>query len=84
MNHIGHTHLDVAWLWTLGNIKLKTARSWSSALRLMEQYPEFRWIQSQPQLYKYIKETQPEIWAQVKQRCRRLVPRRQRASGLPA
>jgi alpha-mannosidase len=68
VNHIGHTHLDVAWLWTLENIKLKTARSWSSALRMMEQYPEFKWIQSQPQLYKYIKQTQPEIWEQVKQR----------------
>jgi alpha-mannosidase len=68
VNHIGHTHLDVAWLWTLDNIKLKTARSWSSALRTMEQYPEFKWLQSQPQLYKYIKQTQPEIWAQVKAR----------------
>jgi alpha-mannosidase len=68
VNHIGHTHLDVAWLWTLENIKLKTARSWSSALRLMEEYPEFKWIQSQPQLYKYIKQTQPEIWEQIKQR----------------
>lgn len=68
VTHTGHTHLDVAWLWTLENIRLKTARSWSSALRLMEQYPDFGWLQSQPQLYKYIKESQPEIWAQVKQR----------------
>jgi len=66
VNHIGHTHLDVAWLWTLENIKLKTARSWSSALRLMDEYPEFQWIQSQPQLYKFIKQTQPEIWEKVK------------------
>ena len=66
--HVGHTHLDVAWLWTLDNIKLKTARAWASALRLLEQYPDFVWIQSQPQLYKYIKETQPELWAEVKRR----------------
>src|SRR6266545_2065371 len=68
VTHVGHTHLDVAWLWTLDNIKLKTTRSWASALRLMEEYPDFAWIQSQPQLYKYVKETQPEIWEQVKQR----------------
>jgi alpha-mannosidase len=66
--HVGHTHLDVAWLWTLDNVKLKTARTWATALRLMEQYPEFVWIQSQPQLYQYIKETQPHIWEQVKRR----------------
>ncbi len=68
VTHVGHTHLDVAWLWTIENIKLKTARSWATALRLMERYPEFVWIQSQPQLYKYIKETQPELWRQVQQR----------------
>ncbi|MGE5675390.1 MAG: hypothetical protein ACM3XM_16190, partial [Mycobacterium leprae] len=68
VTHIGHTHLDVAWLWTLDNIKLKTARSWASALRLMTEFPDFKWIQSQPQLYKFIKETQPELWEQVKRR----------------
>src|SRR5262249_46471026 len=68
VTHVGHTHLDVAWLWTLDNIKLKTARSWASALRLFEQYPDFVWIQPQPQLYKYIKETQPELWDEVKRR----------------
>ncbi len=68
VTHIGHTHLDVAWLWTVENIRGKTSRSWATALRMMELYPEFKWIQSQPQLYKFVKQDYPELWEQIKQR----------------
>ena len=37
---IGHTHIDVAWLWTLAQTREKAQRSFSTVLRLMEQYPE--------------------------------------------
>ena len=65
---VGHAHIDVAWLWTLSQTRKKTARSFSTALRLMERYPEFIFTQSQPQLYQYIAEDHPEIMAQIKQR----------------
>ena len=68
VSHVGHTHLDVAWLWTTEQVKGKTARSWASALRLMDEFPTFRWLQSQPQLYAYIRETEPHLWTQVKAR----------------
>lgn len=38
---IGHTHIDVAWLWRLKHTREKIARSFSTVLRLMEQYPEY-------------------------------------------
>lgn len=65
---IGHTHIDVAWLWTLAQTKEKVQRSFSTVLRLMEQYPEYRFTSSQPQLYQYLKEEAPEVYAEVKQR----------------
>ncbi|MEQ2468635.1 alpha-mannosidase [Niallia hominis] len=65
---IGHTHIDVAWLWRLKHTREKAARSFSTVLRLMEQYPEYIFMQSQPQLYAYIKEDYPEIYAQLKDR----------------
>ena len=65
---VGHAHIDVAWLWTLSQTRRKAARSFSTALRLMEQYPEFRFTQSQPQLYQYIAEDHPEMMAQIKAR----------------
>ncbi|MDE2859774.1 MAG: alpha-mannosidase [Chloroflexota bacterium] len=65
---IGHAHLDVAWLWTLRQTRQKAARTFSTALRLMEQYPDFIFTQSQPQLYQYIADDYPEMMAQIKER----------------
>jgi len=68
VNGVGHAHIDVAWLWTLRQTRRKVARTFSTALRLMEQYPEFTFTQSQPQLYQYIADDHPEIMAQIKER----------------
>lgn len=65
---IGHTHIDVAWLWRLSHTREKAARSFSTVLRLMELYPEYTFLQTQPQLYAYIKSDYPEIYEQIKKR----------------
>ncbi len=65
---IGHTHIDVAWLWRLKHTREKAARSFSTVLRLMEQYPDYVFLQTQPQLYDYIREDYPEIYQQIKTR----------------
>lgn len=67
---IGHTHIDVAWLWTYAQTREKVQRSFSIVLRLMEQYPEYKFMSSQPQLYKFLKEDAPEIYEQVKEKIR--------------
>ncbi|TCL63806.1 alpha-mannosidase [Hydrogenispora ethanolica] len=67
---IGHTHIDIAWLWTIEQTREKVARSFSTVLRLMEEYPEYNFMSSQPQLYQYLKEDYPELYAQVKERIR--------------
>lgn len=65
---VGHTHIDVAWLWRLKHTREKISRSFSTVLRLMEQYPEYIFLQSQPQLYEYIKQDFPEIYEKMKER----------------
>ncbi len=37
VNCVGHTHIDIAWLWTLAQTREKAQRSFSTVLRLMEQ-----------------------------------------------
>ncbi|HEY66568.1 MAG TPA: alpha-mannosidase, partial [Caldilineae bacterium] len=64
----GHAHIDVAWLWTLARVREKAAHTFATMLRLMEQYPEFHFTQSQPQLYQYVKEDYPHLYEQIKQR----------------
>ncbi len=67
---IGHAHIDVAWLWTLGQTVRKSGRTFSTALRLMEQFPDYTFSQSQAQLYSYTEQYYPEIFAQIKERVK--------------
>lgn len=65
---VGHTHIDVAWLWRLKHTREKAARSFATVLEMMNEYPDYVFMQSQPQLYQYVKEDYPELFAQIKQR----------------
>nr|WP_229714053.1 alpha-mannosidase [Saccharibacillus endophyticus] len=65
---VGHTHIDVAWLWRLTHTREKAARSFSTVLRLMRQFPEYIFLQTQPQLYDYIKQDYPELYGQIAER----------------
>lgn len=67
---VGHTHIDMAWLWRLKHTREKASRSFSTVLRLMEQYPEYIFLQTQPQLYEYIKEDFPEIYEKIKEKVK--------------
>ena len=67
---IGHAHIDVAWLWTLGHTRRKTGRTFSNVLRIMEQFPDYHFSQSQAQLYKYTEEDYPEIFDAIKERVK--------------
>lgn len=63
---IGHTHIDVAWLWTLEQTKEKIERSMSTVIELMKWYPEYKFMMSQPQLFRYLSEANPEMYDEIK------------------
>jgi alpha-mannosidase len=63
---VGHTHIDVAWLWTLAQTREKTVRSFATVLNLMKQYPEYVFMSSQPQLYDYVRQDQPDLYEEIK------------------
>ncbi len=67
---IGHTHIDIAWLWTVEQTREKVLRSFSTVLRLMEQYPDYKFMSSQPILYQFVKEQEPEMYEKIKQRIK--------------
>ena len=64
---IGHTHIDVAWLWDLYQSRHKAVRSFANMLKLMQEYPDFKFMSSQPVLYQFVKEDQPELYERIKQ-----------------
>lgn len=67
---IAHTHIDVAWLWDLEQTRQKSERSFSTVLKLMEEYPEYRFMSSQPQLFDYLKRDNPELFDRIKQKVK--------------
>ena len=64
---IAHTHIDIEWLWTRAQTREKIQRSFTNALALMKKYPEFKFMLSQPELYRYLKEEAPEKYEELKQ-----------------
>lgn len=62
---VGSTHLDVGWLWRVLHTRDKTARSFATVLRLMEEYPDYVFMYNQSVLFDFLKRDYPEIWAGV-------------------
>jgi alpha-mannosidase len=61
----GHSHIDVAWLWPLAETERKCARTFSTQLGLMAEYPEYRFLQSQPHLYRMVKQHYPDLYRRI-------------------
>lgn len=70
VHSIGHTHIDVAWKWPLKQTRQKAVRSFNTVLNLMERYPEYRFMSSQPQLYEFVKEEAPELFERIKEKIK--------------
>lgn len=70
VNVVGHTHIDVAWLWRLKHTREKVQRSFSTVLHLMEQYEEYIFLQTQPQLYKFVKNDCPKLYEKIKDKVK--------------
>ena len=67
---IGHTHIDCAWKWTFRQSREKVQRSFATVLELMRRYPEYKFMSSQPLLYKYMKQEAPELYEEIRERVR--------------
>ncbi|CAN0033455.1 unnamed protein product [Lampetra planeri] len=56
---MGHCHIDTAWLWPYEETVRKCARSWATALQLMDRDPEFTFVCSQAQQLSWLKRRYP-------------------------
>lgn len=67
---LGHTHIDIAWLWTVAQTREKAQRSFSTVINLMDRYNDYVFMSSQPQLYTYVKESDPELYEKIKDKVK--------------
>ncbi|MDP3143610.1 MAG: alpha-mannosidase, partial [Candidatus Omnitrophota bacterium] len=64
---IGHSHLDLAWLWPIRETKRKAARTFANQLRNVKATPDYVYGASQPQQFDYIKHKYPRQFAAMQQ-----------------
>ena len=65
---MGHSHIDIAWLWTLAQSRRKAGRSFHTVIKLMEESKDYKFSQSQPQLYEYVRQDYPELFEKIKEK----------------
>lgn len=66
----GHGHLDVAWLWPLQETERKMGRTVANQLALMDEYPDYVFLQSQAQLCRMLAQRYPELTTRFKEKVR--------------
>jgi alpha-mannosidase len=66
LHAFGHAHLDIAWLWPWQESERKMARTAINQLALAEEYPGYRFLQSQTHLYWMLRNRYPELYERFK------------------
>ena len=67
---IGHSHMDTAWLWHVGETVKKCARTSANQLALMDEYPEYKFIQSSSCHSDCLRRKYPELFERIRQKVR--------------
>ncbi len=70
VNALPNSHLDVVWMWTLDETVRKSARTLASTLRLLDQYPRYRFLFSQAILMQMVKDHFPRLYERVRNAVR--------------
>ncbi len=65
---IGHSHMDTAWLWHVPETVKKCARTYANQISLMEQYPEYKFIQSSACHSNMILKNYPQLFEKIQEK----------------
>jgi alpha-mannosidase len=66
----GNSHIDAAWLWPRSETIDVVHRTFTTALQLMNEYPDYTFTQSAAQYSEWMADKYPELNAQIKERIK--------------
>jgi len=66
----GHAHIDMNWMWSWPETVAITVDTFTTVLRLMEEYPDFHFSQSQASVYALIEEHRPDLLKAIARRVK--------------
>jgi len=67
---IANSHIDPVWLWRRSEGYWVTRQTVRNAIKLMEKYSDFTFLFSSAALYKWIEESEPELFNKIKKYIR--------------
>jgi len=67
---IGHAHIDPVWRWPKEEGYQEVFATFRSALDRMKEYPDVCFVASSAQFYKWVLETDPVMFAEIKDRVK--------------
>ncbi len=62
---LGHAHLDMAWLWEVGETWEVAERTFRSSLQLQHLFPDLTFCHSTPALYEWMEINQPQVFSDI-------------------
>jgi alpha-mannosidase len=65
---VGNSHIDMAWLWPWSETSMVVHDTFSTALTLMNEYPDYFFTQSSAQTDAWLEEKYPDIFEEIKKR----------------
>lgn len=65
---MAHAHIDMNWQWSYAETVAVTLDTFKTVLRLMDEYPDFKFSQSQASVYEIVEKYYPELLEQIKRR----------------
>lgn len=66
----GHAHIDMNWMWPWQDTVSICHDTFTTMDRLMEEFPDFRFCQSQAAIYAAMEEHCPEVFERIRERIR--------------
>lgn len=70
LSAIGHAHIDTAWLWPIAETVRKSTRTFATATRTMDEYPEYQFACPQAQQLLWMKDQHPALYARIREKAR--------------
>jgi len=70
MHCVGHAHIDMNWMWSWPETVAIINDSFTTVLRLMEEFPDFTFSQSQASTYVALERHHPELLERIAARVR--------------
>ncbi|HOP79821.1 MAG TPA: glycoside hydrolase family 38 C-terminal domain-containing protein, partial [Armatimonadota bacterium] len=67
---VGHAHIDMNWLWLWPETIEVCNNTFNTMCKLMQEYPDFLYSQSQPSTYVIVEETNPDLFKSIGQRIK--------------